>query len=194
MKVLGILGSPRRGGNTEVLLDRALAGAESMGAETEKVVLNELNITPCQNCDDCLAAGECSVQDDMQGLYPKLRQADRIIIASPVFFLNLSAQTKAMIDRCQSLWVTKYVLHQPVGSEGRKGLLISVGHWQGRGNFQCSITTVKAFFATLDVSYERELLVGGVERKGDILSHPTARDDAFAAGARLASPTEQGEL
>ena len=168
-------------------MDRALEGARERGADVEKIVLSDLNIHPCRHCDGCVNTGLCVIRDDMQGLYPKLRQADRIIIASPVFFLNLSAQTKAMIDRCQSLWVTKYVLHEPIGSRGRKGFLISVGHWKGLGNFQCSMTTVKAFFTTLDVSYAGELLVGAVERKGDILNHPTARDNAFAAGARLTS-------
>jgi len=69
VKVLGILGSPRRGGNTEILLDQALAGAGSQGAETEKLILNELEITPCQSCDQCMKTGECATDDDMSLVY-----------------------------------------------------------------------------------------------------------------------------
>lgn len=193
IKVLGIAGSPRRGGNTEILLDRALGGATSQGAESEKLVLSELEIAPCLNCDDCLTAGECSIPDHMDMVYPKLRQADCLILASPIFFRSVSAQTKAMIDRCQALWVTKYMLHRQVSDRKRQGLFISVGHWKGEGNFRGAITVVRAFFATLDVKYEGELLFGGVEKKGEILQHPTACWEAFDAGARLATITKPPE-
>ena len=114
MKVLGIAGSPRRGGNTDLLLEQAMVGAKSVGAETETIVLSKLSIEPCRHCDGCLAEGQCVIDDDMQSIYPKLRQADRIILASPMFFMGITAQAKAMIDRCQALWAIKYVLHQPV--------------------------------------------------------------------------------
>lgn len=189
IKVLGILGSPRRGGNTELLLDEALAGARSQGAEIEKLVLNELEIIPCQNCDDCATTGECTIHDDMEKIYPKLRAADRLILTSPVFFLSVTAQTKAFIDRCQSLWVTKYVLNRPIADKGgkRRGLFISAAHRNNPKQFQPAIRVVRAFFATLDIVYEAELLVGGVFRKGEVLDHPTALRDAFAAGVKLAS-------
>ena len=187
IKVLGIAGSPRRGGNTEILLDRALEGAASKGAETEKIVLSELQIAPCLNCDDCLLAGECSIRDQMDLVYVKLREADRLILASPIFFLSVSAQAKAMIDRCQALWATKYILHRPISLKKRRGLFIAVGHWKGEKNFSCAITVVRAFFVTLDIKYEGNLLIGGIEKKGEILKHPTACQEAFAAGARLAS-------
>jgi len=114
MRVLGIAGSPRRGGNTDLLLEKAIAGASDAGAETEIIVLHGLNISPCRHCDGCLEAGRCVIEDDMQWIHTRLRESDRLIVASPVFFMGLTAQTKMMIDRCQALWAIKYVLKQPV--------------------------------------------------------------------------------
>ena len=187
IKVLGILGSPRRGGNTEILLDEALAGARSQGAETEKLVVSELKIAPCQNCDDCALTGECTIHDEMDEIYHKLQAIDRLVLASPIFFLSVTAQTKVMIDRCQSLWVTKYVLKQPITKKRRQGLFISTAHSDNPRQFQGAIIVVRAFFTTLEIDYEAELLFGGIQKKGEVLKHPTALRDVFAAGVRLAS-------
>ena len=81
MKVLSILGSPRRGGNTEILLDEALRGASDHGGSCEKVVLRDLKITPCLEIYKCAKDGVCAINDDMQDLFPKIEQAQRLIIA-----------------------------------------------------------------------------------------------------------------
>jgi multimeric flavodoxin WrbA len=107
MKVLGLAGSPRRGGNSETLLDRALAGAQDAGAEVEKVVVHRLKMSGCRHCDGCLETGICVVKDDMQSLYPKLRAMDAFAVASPMFFMAVTSQLKAVFDRCQCLWVAK---------------------------------------------------------------------------------------
>src|SRR5512136_288519 len=110
MKVLGIFGSPRRGGNTEILLEEALKGAEAEGAEVERLHLTDINITPCKECHGCDRTGECILQDDMQKIYPKLLEADVIILASPIFFYGVSAWAKSLIDRSQAFWPRKYLL------------------------------------------------------------------------------------
>lgn len=186
VKVLGILGSPRRAGNTEILLDQALAGARSQGAETEKLILNELDITPCQSCDKCMETGECATHDDMSVVYPKLGAADCLILASPIFFCSLTAQAKLMIDRCQSIWVAKYVLGHQIAKRRRRGLFISTAA-RDSSEFQAAIPVVKAFFSTLDISYDGALLFSGIDIKGEIANHPTACQDAFTAGSRLVS-------
>ena len=130
IRVLGIAGSPRRGGNTDLLLAEFLKGAASRGAEVTTIVLNNLNISPCQHCDACLEAGICRIEDDMQTVYDELERADRVVIAAPIHFMGLSAQTKLMVDRCQSRWARKYVLKiPPLGSQPgkKKGFFISVG-------------------------------------------------------------------
>ena len=184
MKVLGILGSPRKDGNTEILLDRALAGAKAGGAETEKVVLNELKFRPCQECGGCDATGECVIRDDMQGLYRKIEEADVLIVASPIFFGSLSAQTKAMIDRHQCRWVRKYVLKQPAAGE-RSGLFLAAGATDREDFFANARSIVKNFFATVGVSYRGGLFCPRIDKKGEINNHPELLEKAFILGEEL---------
>ena len=115
MKVLGINGSPRIGGNTDILLDKVLEGARSKGADTEKIILNKLKYSGCQECEAVKDDGSCIVQDDMQGVYKKIKATDVFILASPIFFGSLSAQTKMMVDRFQCAWRVKYILKKDIG-------------------------------------------------------------------------------
>ena len=188
MKVLGIAGSPRRGGNTDLLLAEVLKGAASRGAEVKTIILNDLKIAPCQHCDACLETGRCRVEDDMQMVYDELTKADRIVLASPIQFMTVTAQAKAMIDRCQSLWARKYVLKQPpLGSEpGKKqGLFVSVGGRKVANLFEPALVTVKALFTILDIRYAGELVFPGIDEKGAITKHPDALHQAFLAGQKL---------
>jgi multimeric flavodoxin WrbA len=186
VKILGIMGSPRIKGNTDVLLDQALEGARSQGAEVEKIIIDKLNIAPCREYYGCARDGNCVIRDDMGEVYPKLLSADSVIIASPMFFYGLSAQAKALIDRCQALWARKHILKQNLSGSGRKGAFIAVGATKGKNLFNGSILTVKYFFEAIGVEYSHELLVYGVDRKGEIREHPTALADAFDLGRKLA--------
>jgi len=185
--VLGIAGSPRRGGNTDLLLAEVMRGAASRGAEVKTIILNDLKITPCQHCDACLEAGRCRIDDDMQMVYRELEDADRIVLASPIQFMGITAQMKAMIDRCQALWARKYVLKLPPLGNGRerKGLFISVGGRRLANLFEPALATVKTLFRILDITYAGELLFPGVDEKGAIAKHPDALRRAFLAGQRL---------
>lgn len=187
MKVLGIAGSPRRGGNTDMLLAEVMRGAASKGADVKTIILNDLKITPCQHYDYCLKTGECKIQDDMQMVYQELEQADRIVLASPIQFMGLTAQMKAMIDRCQSLWARKYVLKvPPLGDRReRKGLFISVGGRKQDSLFTPARTVVRTFFRVLDITYAGELLFPLTDKKGVIAKHPDALHQAFLAGQKL---------
>ncbi len=185
MKVLGIMGSPRIKGNTDLLLDAALDGAKSQGAGIEKLVVDKLNIAPCKEYYGCLKDGNCVIRDDMDQVYPTLLEADRVIIASPIFFYGVSSQLKALIDRSQALWARKYVLKQNPPDSGRKGAFIAVGATRGQKLFDGSILTIKYFFKTIGVHYADELLIPGVDKRGEIKEHPTALADAFALGKRL---------
>jgi multimeric flavodoxin WrbA len=186
MRVLGIMGSPRIKGNTDLLLDEALKGTQTEGAEVEKLVVDKLRISPCREFYGCLKNGNCVIRDDMDGIYPKLLHADVVIVASPMFFYGLTSQLKALIDRCQALWARKYVLKQDLPCEGRKGGFIAVGATKGHKLFDGSVFTVKYFFQTIGVEYAEELLVRGVDKKGEIIKHPAALRDAFELGSRLA--------
>ncbi len=187
MRVLGIAGSPRRGGNTDLLLAELLRGAARRGAEVKTIVLDNLAISFCRHCDFCLKTGNCQIKDDMQAVYEELAQADRIVLASPVQFMSVTAQTKMMIDRCQALWARKYVLKvPPLGDRRpRKGFFISVGGRRIANLFEPAREVVKTFFRVMDVEYAGELLFMGIDEKGAILQHPDAMRQAFEAGQKL---------
>ena len=194
LKVLGIAGSPRRDGNTDHLLRQVMAGASSSGVKTKTVVLSELNIAPCRHCDGCIKTGKCVVDDDMQWLHTDIRETEHIVLASPIFFMGVTAQTKAMIDRCQALWVIKYVLKLPVAInpyKERSGVFISVGGSKLLNLFEPAKATVKSWFTTLDIKYADELVFSGVEESGSIRLHPTALKDAFSIGQKLAAGNMQ---
>jgi putative NADPH-quinone reductase len=193
LKVLGLAGSPRRQGNTELLLDQVLAGATSKGAQTEKVVLSRMNVAPCRACNGCFEKGRCVVQDDYQLLYPKLIKAERIVLAAPIFFLGIPSQAKAFVDRCQCFWARKYVLKDPLPPTDtgvqRRGFLVSTAGGP-KTSFQCAARSMKAFLDTLDARYGGELTFPDVDEQGAILNHPTALEDALAFGRALALPGE----
>ncbi len=187
MRVLGIAGSPRRGGNTDTLLDEVLRGAASKGAEVKTLILPELKIEPCQHCDACLAKGKCKIPDDMQMIYQEFRESDRIVLASPIQFMTVTAHMKAMIDRCQALWACKYVLKiPPLGdNRERKGFFISVGGRKVPNLFEPALVTIKTLFRTMNVAYAGDLLFSAIDEKGAILKHPDAMQKAYLAGQKL---------
>jgi len=187
LKVLGIAGSPRQGGNTDLLLTKVMRGAASNGAEIKKLFLNNLDISPCQHCDACFKEGKCRIEDDMQMVYEELENADIIVLASPLHFMGLTAQAKAMIDRCQALWARKYKLNLPPLGDQRtiKGFFISVGGRNGDNLFESALVTVKALFSSLDIEYSGKLAFSGIDDMGAITNHIDALKQAYLAGQRL---------
>lgn len=185
MKVIGISGSPRRGGNTETLLKEVLRGAEEAGAETRLFILSRMSISPCRHCDGCLAEGQCVVKDDMWLIYPELESLDALVLASPIHFYGVTAQAKAMIDRCQAFWARKYVLKRRIAAKKRKGVFVSVGGTRFPDTFEHAKATVKNLFLVIDMKYWAELLFSGVDRRDEIKEHPTALKDAYLLGRRL---------
>jgi multimeric flavodoxin WrbA len=186
MKVLGVMGSPRKQSNTEILLDKALEGAREAGAEVEKVAVSKLRISPCLEIYACFKDGNCAIKDDMQSLYVKLLEADHIIFASPIFFYGITSQAKAIIDRCQALWARRHVLGMGKDDKReRRGVFISVGATQGKKLFDGAVLTLKYFFNAIGVKYSGDLLVRGIDDKGQIAERPVALEDAFRLGQEL---------
>ena len=178
------MGSPRIKGNTDLLLDEALKGAQSQEAETEKIILDKLKIAPCREYYGCLKDGNCVIRDDMDDIYPKLLDVDAIIVASPIFFYTVSAQVLAFISRCQALWARKYILKN-LDIPLRKGAFIAVGATRGEKLFDGPKLTMKYFFKAINAEYHDELLIRGVDKRGEIKEHPTALNEAFELGKRL---------
>ncbi len=188
MKVLGIAASPRRQGNTEILLDKALEGAREAGAETGKIILNELHFSPCQECGGCDKTGICTVNDDMQEIFRQIDSADAIIVASPIFFGSIAAQLKMMIDRHQCYWIRKYVLKRTRAK--RKGLFICVGGQNRQDFFQNAEKLVRIFFANIDVTYTGALFYPGINDKDEIKGHPEALQEAWVRGKGLVESSD----
>ena len=187
MKVLGIAGSPRRGGNTDLLLVEVIKGAASGGAKVKTIILNDLNFIACQHCTACLKKGECKYQDDMQMVYRELEQADRIVLTSPIHFMGVTAQMKTMISRCQALWARKYVIKIPPLGNRRKrnGLFISIAGRKVTKVFDGALVTIRSLFTVLDVTYAGALLFRNVDEKGAIAKQPDALHQAFLTGQKL---------
>ena len=187
MKIIALHGSPRKDGNTDLLLRETVRGAEDAGLAVETFKLNRLSIKPCQDCGGCEETGACIFHDDMDGIYDAVRAADRIILASPIFFFSLSAQAKLVIDRCQSFWCERYLLKRPIegGASGRKGLLLLVGGMKKDVGVHCADACAKAFFRSVSVPEHDTLSFLGIDKKGEILNHPTALKEAYEAGRRL---------
>ena len=187
MKIAAFNGSPRKGGNTESLLWEALRPIEYAGHSVAKFNLNEMSIRPCQDCGGCQDTGVCVWKDDMTLITAAIRESDRLILASPVFFFGVSAQAKTMIDRCQAFWCEKYLLKRPVpeGPHGRKGLLLLVGGMKKKIGIECGNATATAFFRTVSVPEHETVSFLGIDEKGAVCSHETALNDVYLAGRRL---------
>ena len=190
MKILAIAGSPRRKGYTDTLLDQAIAGATSTGAEVEHIILSRLKIAPCIECDRCFETGRCAVQDDYQMLYDKVLAANGLMLASPVFFMNVSGYAKAFIDRFQCLWALRYVLNLPVplppGGAKRQAIFLSTAG-SFKTKFDGTLSTVRAFLATIDAKLIGTLCINAMDNKGAVAEHPEILEKAYALGVLLAS-------
>lgn len=121
----------------------------------------------------------------MSPLYHQLIEHDCIVVAAPIFFYSVNAQTKAFIDRCQALWARKYILKQSLGNKKRRGVFISVGATKGAKLFDGTLLTIKYFFDVLDAEFFKRLLYKNMDAEGDILKHPTALKEAYESGQSL---------
>jgi multimeric flavodoxin WrbA len=184
-KIIAIYGSPRRKGNTATLLQKAVEGARDAGAEVEEIVLRDLKISPCLEIYGCKNAGECRLKDDFQTARDQILAARGLMLASPVFFYTVSAHTKILMDRFQSLWVKKYWIDnapEPVSQVQRKALFISVGATRGKKLFDGILLSLRYFFDVIDMQLWKSLLYRGLDFEGDVLKFPQYLDEAYRAG------------
>ena len=189
VKIVAIYGSPRRKGNTATLLQKAVAGARDYGADVEEIVLRDLKISPCLEIFGCTKSGECRLKDDFQKARDQIMASHGLILASPVFFYTVSAHTKILMDRFQSLWVKKYWIDKTPKNHPkvmRKGLFISVGATKGKKLFDGILLSVRYFLDTIDMKLWKALLYRGLDFEGDVLKFPDYLDEAYQAGREYA--------
>jgi len=191
--IIAIYGSPRRQGNTAVLLQRAVKGARDVGAIVDEIVLRDMKMSPCLEIYGCLKDGRCAILDDFQVIYDKLRSCHGMMLASPIFFYSVSAHVKILMDRCQSFWVKKYWIEKvPMKPQTptRKGVFISVGATNGKRLFDGALLSVKYFFDVLDMALWKSLLYRGLDFKGDVLKRPEYLNEAYETGKAFARALE----
>ncbi|MGD1992416.1 MAG: flavodoxin family protein [Anaerolineae bacterium] len=186
VRALGFAGSPRRGGNTEIMLDRFLSGAAGAGAEVEKLVVSDLNLRGCIGCDSCWEQDRCCLTDDFERVNRLLIESDVVALASPLYFLHVPAQVKALVDRGQRQWARQFVRAEPLpptaaGRQRRRGVLLSAGG-SPNPDFCGIVQTVRAFFDVYNIDYWDDLLYKDVDAKGAIEEHATALQEAFDLG------------
>jgi multimeric flavodoxin WrbA len=195
IRAVGIMGSPQSGGNTERLLARFLSGVKDAGGAVHEIAIAELDIRGWMPVVECQDRGGEEGTDDFERVSQALIAADVIAVASPVYFRNVPAQLKALIDRGQCQWIRKYVDKEPLrpssGGHGRRrGILIAAGG-NIREHFRGTIETIKSFLDVYEADYWGELLFGGVDAAGDIEAEPLALQEAYDLGFRaVAEPWE----
>ena len=186
MNILLFNGSPRKRGNTDLLLAQIEAGIHQAGHTAEHINLADLNIHPCTGCGYCETEGKCIIEDDMTPLYDKIQAANRIVIGSPVYFYGVTAQAKAFIDRCQALWCRKYLLGEiKPEREYRRGYLVSVAATDGGKIFDGTRLTIRYAFDAMEFTFSGELLAQGIELKGAVAERADKMDEALQLGLTI---------
>lgn len=186
--ILAIYGSPRKGGNTSLLLREAVQGAREAGGDVEEIVLRDLKMSPCLEIYGCRKTGRCVIHDDFDRVFDQLLACGGVMLASPVFFYAVSAHTKILMDRCQSLWVRKHwIENRPLGKQHyiKKGLFISAGATKGKKLFDGILLSMRYFFDVLDTELWKTLLYRDLDVEGDVLKHPEYLEEARASGKAL---------
>ena len=190
MYILGIQGSPRREGNTSILLTRFLSACRERGAITRERHVMDMEIQPCRELRTCEDGGICPLADDMnRELYGELHRADVVVLASPVYFYNVTAQVKALIDRCQMFWARKYrlgLLHPRAAH--RQGILLSVAASGGKRLFEGMELTARYFFDAISMPFSHGLTRTGVDEAGDIHQSPAIEWEIQALADRVTAP------
>jgi multimeric flavodoxin WrbA len=193
-KIVAIYGSPRRRGNSSTLLRQAVAGGRDAGAEVTEIVLRDLKISPCLEIYGCKETGRCAIKDDFQQVCDQILDSQGLMLASPVFFYAVSAHTKILMDRFQSLWAKKHWIDKiPLGqwASRRKGLFISVGATRGAKLFDGVLLNLRYFFQVLDMEIWRTLLYRGLDFERDVEQHPEYLAEAYQAGGELCEALNQ---
>lgn len=177
--MLGIIGSPRRDGNTEIVIREVLKAAGQEGAETELISLADYDLKPCNGCEECLETKSCVINDDVEEIYEKIRKVDGIVIGSPVYFFNTTAQIKTFIDRIGYLNIAR----------GRKtfrnkvGGAVAVAARTGPAN---ALAQVSLFLAASRMITVAPLVTVLASAKGDAIKDTRGIEDAKELGKTLA--------
>ena len=189
LKVLGVSGSPHRHGNTETLLDAFLEGISEAGAEADKVILKDLDYTPCKGCNVCHKDGECIVKDQAIPLFDRIMTMDCLAVASPIYSMGITAELKGLIDRAQYIWARKFIQKTLYFSDdhirSHKGIFISTAGLSWDNVFDAAFPAITAFFNTIGFEYYDNIIANEMDKYHGIRGHPTALKEAHAKGREV---------
>ncbi|MBN1856261.1 MAG: flavodoxin family protein [Dehalococcoidia bacterium] len=199
-KVLGIGGSPRQNGNSDILLERMLKGVRDEGLASEEVRLRDYQFQPCIGCERCRKDRRCTgLQDGMQLIYPKIREAGGMVLVSPIYSYNMTALMKAFIDRLYSFYhfddARPGHWHSQLENQGRKAVIAVVGEQSTRedGGMELTLETMRRSVLALGYDIIGELPVLGIFHKGKVREYPQVLEQAEDLGRRLASQVRESE-
>ena len=192
--LIAVYGSPRAGGNTDILMDTFLLGVQ----KHENVIsfkLRDMTLKPCTGCGFCDKSGICIFKDDIWDIYEHLENATGLVLSSPIYFASVTAQLKTFIDRGQAFWVRKELkgTFQGNNQNRKRGFYISVGAMNNDKYFINSRLVVRSFFVSMDVKPSGELFYPCIDKKGEIKSQPGALDSAYQAGIEFSKLTSLGD-
>jgi len=184
MKIVAIVGSPRPKGNTSLLVDEVLKGAAECGVETEKIVLGEYKVNPCLGHDNCSSFAKCKQEDDVPWILEKYCQADGVILGSPVYYYNMTAQMKAFVDR------NYFLYRHDITPRATCAGLVVVG---GGAGLDHTVRALRRFLKlSFDVSDDRLVtLTGYASKVGDVKNKQPLLEEARKLGRRLAEMLDQ---
>ena len=180
-KILGVMGSPRKNGNTDILVSKILEGSNEVGAETEMIYLKDLEIKECNGCHACWDGKECSKHDDMNDLFEKIMACDVIIFGSPVYWYSVTALMKAFIDRF-------VYFNSPKNREKIKGKSAVLAVPFEEETLETARPLVLMFeksLAYLEMELTEQILVPGVGDKGAILEKKAILEEANQLGKKI---------
>lgn len=182
--VLVLKSSPRDGGNSAVLADQVAAGAAAAGAQVKQIFLHGKEIKPCQACDHCADTGVCIIDDDMQAIYPEIKAADALVLASPIYWFTYNAQLKTCIDRWYALWNGD----NRIFCGKRIGIVLAYGdsNLQTSGGIN-AVRTFESMCAYLQADIAG-IVHGSLSSVGDARKHPDLMEQAYQLGQALVKP------
>jgi multimeric flavodoxin WrbA len=182
-KILAVVGSPRRNGNTHILVSRIAQGAKAKGAAVEELFLGDLNIKECDGCHRCWKDGVCSKKDDMCGIYPKIAESNAIIFGTPVYWYGPTGLMKLFVDR----FVYFNCPANRTKIEGKAAVIAIPFEEESRQMAKPVVELFKKSLAYLEMKLVGKILAPGVGEKGDILKKPELLKQAYELGQRLIS-------
>lgn len=187
--MLVINGSPRKGGNTETVLNAFVEGAKEAGAEVTVIRLVEIDHKNCKGCNSCHKNGVCVIRDALTPVFDQMLQSDILVLASPIYSMSVTAEMKSFIDRGQFLWAQKFIRKTLVFDadhlKKHKGVFLGTSGQDLPYIFDSAFPVVRAFFNDSGFSYAENVLFPGMDKHGGVQGWPESVVEAKKRGKEI---------